>query len=153
MLKRFEQFSTAVACIQRAILKIERNEMVKAGYKGVFAPCLVAMHHHPEGIDAASLAKLISKDKAAISRILSEMGRLGLITRGLDHPNIYRAKLFLTPKGKQAAQYVCGKAVLAVQIAGQGMPKEEWDAFYSRLSRIASNLMKLEKTGLPGGEA
>lgn len=148
MLGRFEQFSSAIACIHRGIAKIERDEMVKTGYKGIFAPCLLVMYHHPEGIDAAALCRACDKDKAAVSRIIAEMIKLGLISRKGD--NAYRAKLFLTTKGERAAHYVCRKAVAAVEAAGRGLTEEERIVFYSCLNRIAASIQKIEKTGIPG---
>ena len=148
MLGRFEQFSGAIACIHRGISKIERDEMVKAGYKGIFAPCLLILYHHPDGIDAAALGRACDKDKAAVSRIIAEMQKLGLIYRKGE--NSYRAKLFLTPKGDRAAHYVCRKAVAAVEAAGRGLTEEERIVFYSCLNRIAANIRKIEKTGIPG---
>jgi DNA-binding MarR family transcriptional regulator len=81
MVGRFEQFCTAISSIYRAIQKIERVEMAKYGLKGPHAQCMLAMDRHPEGITAARLCEICEKDKAAISRTLSEMVQEGLVSR------------------------------------------------------------------------
>lgn len=149
MLKRFERFSSQIACIHRAIAKIERDEMQKAGYKGVYAPCLIALRGAPEGLTAAALCKVCEKDKASVSRILAEMEQLGLIGRVGEYPNLYRARLLLTVKGNKAAEYVCKKAISAVAIAGRELSDEERKIFYRCLGSIAQNISKIEKNGLP----
>lgn len=40
MINRFEQFSQVISGIHRYIQKLQRNEMVKRGYKGAFAQYL-----------------------------------------------------------------------------------------------------------------
>ena len=73
MLSRYEQFSYIVSGINRHIQKLERDEMIKFGYKGAFAQYLVAMRHYPKGVTAAQLSEICDKDKAAVSRIVTEM--------------------------------------------------------------------------------
>ena len=73
MLDRFEQFTAAISTIHRFVQKIERDEMEKYGLKGASAQYLLAMARYPEGITAAALCDVCDRDKAAVSRILSEM--------------------------------------------------------------------------------
>ena len=81
MLKRFEQFTSAIAAISRDVQRIERDEMEKHGLRGAFAQYLLALSRHPEGITAAGLCEVCDKDKAAVSRIVSEMDAKELILR------------------------------------------------------------------------
>jgi len=146
MLSRFTEFCSSISAINRAIQKIEREEMEHYGNKGAYAQYLVAMIRYPEGMTASQLCELCDRDKAAVSRAVSEMEEKGLITR---EDSQYRAKLFLTETGRQAAQFVCDRAVVAVTEAGKGLGDEERSNFYSALHLIAANLQSLSKDGLP----
>jgi len=79
MIDRFEQFVSYISAIHRDIQKIERDQMVKYGLKGAYAQYLVAMDHYPEGITAAKLCEVCDIDKAAVSRVLSEMEKKKLV--------------------------------------------------------------------------
>ena len=50
MINRFEQFSQVISGIHRYIQKLQRNEMVKRGYKGAFALYLVTLNRVSEGL-------------------------------------------------------------------------------------------------------
>ena len=146
MLNRFTQFCSAISMINRAIQKIERDEMERYGHKGAYAQYLVAMIQYTEGITAAQLCELCDRDKAAVSRVLGEMEEKGLVRREGSH---YRTKLFLTQAGREAAQFVCDRAVVAVLEAGKGLSDEDRAVFYASINLIASNLQMLSRDGLP----
>lgn len=149
MLHRFEEFSYAVSSIYHNIQKIERDEMDKYGLKGPHAQYLVAMTRCPEGVTAAQLSELCDRDKAAVSRALSELEKRGLIIRELANDTAYRALLKLTETGSAAARFVCEKATQAVELAGKGLSDQERQIFYSVLSHIAANLHTIAQNGLP----
>lgn len=149
MIDRFELFVSYISAIHRDIQKIERDEMVKYGLKGAYAQYLVAMHRYPEGITAAELCEVCGKDKAAVSRALSEMESKGLIVKQCNHDNQYRAQLLLTEAGMDAAEYVCRKAVAAVQIAGQELTDETRTLLYRSLRGIAAHIQKISEDGIP----
>mgnify|MGYP002514920982 CR=1 FL=1 len=148
MVNRFAQFTGAISAIYRDIQKIERDEMEKYGLKGAFAQYLLVMDRHPDGITAASLCEECDKDKAAVSRILSEMEGKGLVCRQIGE-GPYRAKLFLTESGKDAARFVCQKAVAAVELAGEGLTDPDRKIFYTALALIAGNLQAICREGIP----
>lgn len=149
MLQRFEQFSAAISGIYHAIQKLERDEMVKYGLKGPYAQYLVAMARCPEGITAARLGQVCDKDKAAVSRAITEMEQRGLVTRDCANNTLYRASLRLTEEGKRAAHYVCEKAKAAVEFAGKDLSQDNRALFYTSLHQIAANLQTLSESGLP----
>lgn len=148
MLERFERFTSAIAIITRYVQKLERDEMEKHGLRGAFAQYLLVMDRHPEGITAATLGELCDKDKAAVSRILTEMEAKGLLLRQSEG-SAYRAKLTLTPAGKEAARFVTERASIAVDLAGQGMSPEDRKIFYATLELIAANLETICREGIP----
>lgn len=149
MIDRFEQFVSFISAIHRDIQKIERDEMEKLGLKGAFAQYLVAMHRFPEGITAVDLCEVCGKDKAAVSRAVSEMEQHGLLHKLGDRENRYRALLQLTEKGRSAAEFVCRKAVSAVQIAASEIDDETRTTMYRSLRSIASHVQLISKEGLP----
>ena len=147
MLDRFEQFSSAISAIYRDIQKIEKDEMDRLGYKGAFAQYLVLMRRYPEGLTAAEICELCDRDKAAVSRVMSEMESKGLVTRSGE--NAYRARLMLTELGQDAAEFVACRAEVAVLEAGKGLSDRDRTIFYESLSLIAANLQILSEKGLP----
>ena len=149
MLSRYEQFTSVISGIYRYIQKIERDEMVKYGFKGSFAEYLIAIDRYEEGITASALSEICEKDKAAISRVIAEMEAKELVYRETNGETRYRARVHLTPKGKDAAEHIRSRAKLAVEIAGKELDAETRAFFYSTLGRIASNLQALSKEGLP----
>ena len=149
MLTRFEQFTYMISNINRYIQKLERDEMIKQGYKGSYAQYLAAMNHHAEGITAARLCEICDRDKAAVSRIVAEMEECGLICRMGAKENRYRARLCLTEKGREVAAFVFKRAQAAVEAVGKEMTDQERVILYSTLDRISSNLQTLTKEGIP----
>ncbi len=148
MQSRYEQFAGSVLCLYRCIQKIQRTEMEKYGLKGAHAQCLLAMSRYPEGITSVELCKLTDKDKAAVSRTLSELVAKGLIERRLKEGSVYRARLCLTQAGYDAAARVDKAARIAVEQAGAGLTEERRAAFYATLDLLASNLQRISREGL-----
>jgi DNA-binding MarR family transcriptional regulator len=152
LLYRFEQFVSYISAIHRDIQRIEREEMEKLGLKGAYAQYLVAMQRYPEGITAADLCEVCDKDKAAVSRIIGELEAKGLLIKENDGGSQYRARLFLTSAGEDAALFVKQRAFAAVELAGSGLSDEDIIIFYNALERISANLQKICIDGIPEKE-
>ena len=148
MESRYESFSLAISSLYHDIQKIERVEMAKFGLKGPHAQCLLAMRRHPEGVTSVRLCEICEKDKAAISRTISELELVGMIVRQERNGNRYRANLTLSTQGMEAAAAVCEKARLAVEQAGNGLDDEKRAIFYQALALIAGNLHNICRDGL-----
>ncbi len=149
MLQRFEQFTTAISALCRDVQRVERNEMEKQGLRGAVAQYLLAISLHPEGITASALCEICDKDKAAVSRIVGEMERKGLVEKVGEGACQYRARLCLTEAGQQAAAFVRERASAAVELAGEGLSDEDRRIFYATLERISINLQQICKQGIP----
>jgi DNA-binding MarR family transcriptional regulator len=117
MIQRFEVFTSAISSIYREIQKIERAEMERYGLKGAYTQYLLAIDYRPEGMTAAKLCEICDKNKAAVSRILSEMEHSGLIQRST---NPYKSLLTLTAKGREAVEYVKGQLGCEVYAVNTG---------------------------------
>ena len=148
MIGRFEQFCNAISSIQHSIARIERVEMEKYGLKGPHAQCMLVMDRNPEGITAAELCAICGKDKAAISRTLSELVQSGMITRLDPNGKRYRSRLYLTEKGKAVAKQVDDRVHLAVSQVSADYDVQTREVFVRVLDRIAVNLQELCKQGL-----
>ena len=148
MITKYESFSLAIASLHQDIQRIERMEMAKYGLKGPHAQCLLAMRRRSEGVTAAQLCAICEKDKAAISRSLSELEAVGLLRRCERNGVRYRAVLQLTDRGLEAARNVEERALLAVEQAGEGLTDEKREVFYSVLALIAGNLHTICRDGL-----
>lgn len=150
MISRYEQFSTLISGIERGIQKIERDEMVKLGYKGAYAQYLAAMKRYPLGVTAAQLCEICDKDKAAVSRVVGELEAKGLVIR--ESGAAYRALLTLSEEGRQVADFVCRKAQAAVDAAGFGLTENDRLVYFAVLERIARNLEIIGRDGIPDEE-
>ncbi len=149
LIDRFERFSLAIAEISRHWHKLAAEEMGKYGLKGPHAVYLITLYRYAKGVTAPQLCELCGKDKSDVSRMMSIMEEKGLVIKEGSFQNRYRGSLKLTEEGKRAAQHVCGRAVLAVEIAGRGLTDEARGIFYETLERIAANLREMSKEGLP----
>ena len=149
MIGRYQQFSYIVSVINRQIQKIERDEMEKYGYKGAFAQYLMAMRRNPDGVTSAQLSEMCDKDKAADSRVITEMIEKGLVVRKSANEKLYRAKLSLTQKGTEIADYIANQGAAAVVAVNNAFSQEELKAFYSNLDYIAERLHTISKDGIP----
>lgn len=148
MFNRFEQFSFVISGINRYIQKIERDEMEKHGYKGAFAQYLVILNRFPDGITLTKLCELSDKDKAAVSRVVSQMEQTGLIER--EHGSgVYKSRIVLTEEGRKTTAFVFERAKEAVNAVGDEMTEEERKFFYGMLELISSRLEEISKSGIP----
>ncbi len=149
MIERFEQFSLAIAEIHRYWHKIAADEMEKYDLRGTCAIYLTTMHRFPEGITSARLGEVCGKDKSDVSRAVNAMEKKGLIVKETNNNNLYRARLILTEKGKEAASKVKERASLAVEFGGRGLSEEDREVFYRALGIIVENLHSISEAGLP----
>ena len=73
----------------------------------------------------------------------------GLVTKDTSNGSNYRARLFLTDLGREAAEHVAERAKIAVDLAGGFMTEESRQSFYEVLEKISSNLQSISEGGLP----
>ena len=149
MVDRFERFSFAIFEISKYWHKLAAEEMTKYGLKGPHATYLTTLYRYEEGVTAPQLCELCGKDKSDVSRMVSILEEKGLVTKEVVNQSLYRGLFKLTEEGKNAAEHVCERASLAVEMAGKDLSLEERQAFYAALESIASNLRDISKEGLP----
>ena len=101
-----------------------------------------------EPLPSGELVKLCDKDKAAISRTVSELEKEGMVTRQGKNGNNYRAALTLTDRGREAASHVAIRAGRAVEAASNGLSDGNRRVLYQALELIADHLQSICDTGL-----
>ena len=146
MIHRFERFSYAISEISRCWHRIAGEEMGEYGMSGSSSVYFTTLYRYPEGVTAAQLGELCSRDKADVSRTMSLLEKKGLVVR---QGSSYRARLQLTEQGVAVAEQINQKASAAVEHASRGLPGEKREIFYEALELITANLQMLSKEGLP----
>ena len=141
MISRYEILSVYVADISREISKISARVMHNWGLRGSSAKYLLVMRGYGTPLTAAKLSQLSERDKADVSRALSELYDGGLIEQ--VGSGKYRAKITLTEKGKQVANELYVKAKEIIGFVGSDITDEERELLYRMLSSISKNLHTL----------
>ena len=116
----FERFTVSILRLNKLVQRIKIYEIKKFGLKSIHVMCLYYLNCHPEGLTASELVKLTLEDKAAISRALATMREEGYAEYDSATHN---ADVRLTPKGKQLAEYIVGRAAAAFDGLGHRMRK------------------------------
>lgn len=149
MIERFERFSFAISEISRCWHRIASDVMSSHGLKGPYAVYFTALYRYDQGITAAQLGDVCSRDKADVSRAMNQMVELGLVEKQGVGASSYRTLLKLTDEGIKLAEAINRHAIAAVEAASQGLDPDKRETFYEALTLITGNLQKLSKTGLP----
>ncbi|MBR5134395.1 MAG: winged helix-turn-helix transcriptional regulator [Clostridia bacterium] len=149
MLDRFESFVMGVTVCYKCIQRIKSAEMTEFGLKGTHAMCLFFLHHHEEGLTAASLCQIAAEDKAAVSRTLATLREKGYV---VSQGSAYRARWHLTDSGREIATQVDALIEQWVGSGGDGLSDEERAVFYHALDHIAKNLRETVDGASPTAE-
>ena len=147
MLQRFERFTAVISEIHRHLLKLSADEMKKFGLHGTSARILIAFKRNGS-MTAAELTKVLGRNKAEISRILSDLEEKGLLEKTSKTAN-YRVTLRLSEQGLRAAERLNGSVERAVFYAGCELSDEERECLYRALDSISKNLAVLSNEGIP----
>lgn len=149
MLDRFARFTLSIGDIYRYWHQLTTAEMAEYGLKGPQCIYLLHISLHPEGLTSQQLGELCGKDKADVSRTMAFLESKEMVYKESGSQKMYRGVYKLTENGKQAAQHVCRRASLAVELAGKDLTEENRTAFYDALESITENLRILSESGLP----
>ena len=146
MIKRFEEFTSAVTLAYKYIIKIKAYEMKAFGLKASHVMCLFHIGKHEEGLTAGELGTLCMEDKAAISKALAELKKQELIMADDEHgAKVYRAKYYITEKGAEIHKTISAFLVRTVEEVGKGLSVQEWEDFYHSFAVILNNLQNYYK--------
>lgn len=146
MIDRFEKLTTGISRIYKNIQKIKKHEMNTLGLKGTHVMCIYYLANNPEGLTATDLCTKCNEDKAAISRILSELATGGFISyENTSVGKKYRTKAILTEKGKNYGERISDIILQFTEMTGKGITDEEREIFYRVLAIIADNIDEIER--------
>ena len=148
MVHRFEAFLSGTSELHRYLNKIMNDEMTAYGLKGPYSVYLIAIYRHP-GATCAELSEICARNKADTSRALAVFEENGLIVRKGGSANSYRAQIFLTEKGLDAATKLKERVMLAVAFANSDVAESDRKIFYDVLEKFSRNIKKMAKDGIP----
>ena len=121
------------------------EEMKLYGLKGPYAIYLIAISRNEFGITSARLAEICGRNKADVSRAISDFEENDLILRTGE--TSYNAIITLTESGKKIATDLAKKAMEAVSLVGGGIGDDDREIFYASLQSIADKLAMLSERG------
>ncbi|MGI6117422.1 MAG: MarR family winged helix-turn-helix transcriptional regulator [Bilifractor sp.] len=136
------KFTVSVSGISHSIQRIKDFALTPYGLKGRNVNCLFHLYRNRDGITLVNLAKACEEDKAAISRNVSDLRKMGYVTATSESGKNYRAKIRLTEAGLKAAEHLDRQITSAVENGGKSMTEEEREVFYRCLVRINSDLQE-----------
>ena len=146
MIERFEKFSFNIFSIYHYLHKIMAEEMKLYGLKGPYAIYLIAISRNESGITSAKLAEICGRNKADVSRAISDFEKNNLIVRSGE--TAYNAVITLTESGKKIATDLAKKAMDAVCLVGEDISNDDREKFYISLQSIADKLAMLSEKGI-----
>ena len=133
----FEKFTVSILKLNKLVQRIKACEMKKFGLKSVHAMCLYHLSVHGQGLSAGRLVKLTLEDKAAISRALSDMRKMGYVEYDASR---HGAPVKLTRSGAELAESIRARAAAAVGAGSLKFTPDQREFFYRSLITISDNL-------------
>ena len=140
MIGRFEVFTLALSELTYSWNKIATEELKPYGLKGTCIVYLIALYKIPEGLTAAKLCEMCSRDKAEVSRAIKSLEEKGFVVRKNTTVSSYRANITLTDEGRKLTCELRERIKQLVEDGGKGLSDEQRDVFYDVLSKISTNL-------------
>ena len=148
MESRYYHFTTLILGIRKLINKIKDSEMAELGLKGVHLTCMFyisEIQKEKSEVTATDICKYSGEDKAAVSRILGELEKSGMIVVEQTDKKKYKSKLVLTSAGKSVEKNISKKIEEYENIASKDLTESERKSLYTSLESILKNLAKLTK--------
>lgn len=141
----FEQFTLTLASILKSVKKLEGDRMSRFGLRSSHVMVLYQLGKHPEGLIPADLAESGSVDKALISRTISDLLAKKLVYTLQSDGRKYKAKLCLTPSGKEVADYITETVAHIQREVSGDIPKADLEVFYRTLFTLRDNFNALTR--------
>jgi len=141
MNEKFEAFTSAVTRAYKCIHKIKSREAEGLGLRGNHIMLMYYLGQNPDGLTGSQLCQLCNEDKAAISRTVVELTRMGYIASTESAPRRkYRSRLILTDTGLEINKNLTDCIARAVSSASFGFDDNERQCFYKVFLTITDNL-------------
>ena len=140
-MERFKTFTVLIAQINRNIRKIKNEEMAEFGLKSPHVSCLYYLYKE-ESLTAKELSDICDEDKAAVSRSILALEKLGYLSCESESKKRYKAPLKLTEEGKSIAQRIANKIDSVLDFVSGAIAENERVGFYENLGSVCENLQK-----------
>lgn len=144
---RFVRFSIATDTILKNIQKYKNEKLEAFGLRSMHLMYLYCLDKESGGMTPVELAKKCSVDKAFISRVTTELRKLGYVNYDSDMQNDekkdsakYKKRLLLTDEGKRIMTSINEMVTDAVEKVTSGVTREQLDTFYFVLSKFDENI-------------
>ena len=140
-MERFKTFTVLIAKINRSIRKIKNEEMAEFGLKSPHVSCLYYLYKE-ESLTAKELSDICDEDKAAVSRSIVALEKLGYLSCESESKKRYKAPLSLTEEGKVIAKRIANKIDSVLNFVSDAILDDERVRFYENLNSVCENLQK-----------
>ena len=140
-MERFKTFTVLIAKINRSIRKIKNEEMAEFGLKSPHVSCLYYIYKE-NSLTAKELSDICDEDKAAISRSILALEKLGYLSCESGNKKRYKAPLVLTEDGRRIAETIADKIDSVLDYVSDALKEEERIKFYDNLNSVCDNLQK-----------
>lgn len=110
--------------------------------KSPHVSCLYYLYNS-EGMTATELCEICGEDKAAMSRSIDYLEKIGLVFCASDMKKRYKSILTLTDKGRQIGKVIYDKIDAILARASEGLSEEHRVIMYKSLALISENLQKI----------
>ncbi len=147
MIERFENFTYLVNKIYRNIQKIKLMALKKYGLKGSHMMCIYHLGKENRKLSFKELCDICDEDKGLISRNLSYLKKEKYVNEITDDNQIYKGKLELSEKGKEAFNEIHQLTVKICEKVYLDKEKTSLDDFYKNLEEISDRIELLVKGG------
>ena len=141
---RFEKFMILVEGIRKSIGRLKDDAVPSFGIKSVHVMWMYRLLDHEEGLTAAELAAAATVDRSLVSREISALQKNGYIeSRGAGNKRGYKARWYLTERGREAAYGIRELALRIQDRVSEGIDPAELAAFYATFEKLHANLQRL----------
>lgn len=143
---RYIHFTVLILGIRKLIAKIKDFEMAEFGLKGIHLTCLFYVSELKEKnveVTATDICKVSGEDKAAISRVVSDLESNGFLIQEKGDKKKYRANIELTKKGEEIVKKINDKIFDYENKASKDLSDTERKSLYTSLESIYNNLNML----------
>lgn len=144
MQERLHEFLKRWNELERNIKKLKIMEAQKLGLK--VADLMILLELSQEGLSNADLSRRCDLDKAAVTRSLKELDKLGYIHRFSNSSGKrYGSKLVLSPLGNQMMLDLSKTMDRIVKQSSADLSEQQRQQFYATLTEIAQNIRRLNQ--------
>ena len=137
-----ERMMQTIFRMRQIIMSLHSREIVELNLNLVEITLLVAIKDNSLGSEKniADLQKLLSVTKAAVSKMLGVLENKGYVIRDINKQNRRTLLITLTPKGKEAIEYIEKEIDENLIKIFERMGKDNIEQFITNINRYADTI-------------